>query len=46
VDATVGTLGSAAATSTTWTAPATEGNYDITIQVQDNHGAKASVKGT
>ena len=44
--ATGGTLANAAATSTTWTAPATEGNYDITIQVQDNHGAKASVKGT
>jgi len=44
--ATGGTLANAAAMSTTWTAPATEGNYDLTIQVQDNHGAKASVKGT
>jgi hypothetical protein len=42
--ATGGTLGSAMATQTTWTAPTTEGTYDLTIVVQDNHGAKTSVK--
>ena len=30
------------ATTTNWTAPATEGNVTLTVQVQDNHGATTS----
>lgn len=42
--ATGGTFADAAATQTTWTAPASEGNTDLTVVVQDSHGATSSTK--
>jgi len=36
----------AAASSTTWTAPATEGTYTLTVAVSDTHGAKRTVNVT
>ena len=41
-----GVFANAAVAQTTWTAPSTAGNYDVTILVQDNHGAKVTGKVT
>jgi len=38
----VGSFSAPTATTTTWTAPSTEGDVTLTIQVQDNHGATTS----
>jgi Calcineurin-like phosphoesterase len=37
-----GSFSAPTGTTTTWTAPATEGNVTLKIQVQDNHGATTS----
>jgi hypothetical protein len=42
--ASAGVFADPAAAQTTWIAPATEGNYEVSILVQDNLGATASVK--
>lgn len=41
--AAAGTLDTPAQASTTWTAPEADGVYRVTIEVQDTHGAKASM---
>lgn len=41
-----GVLSSNSQTSTTWTAPATEGSYQVSLQVTDNHGASAGTSVT
>jgi PKD domain len=38
-----GTFDSANTSATNWTAPETDGTYRITVQVQDNHGAQATM---
>ena len=38
-----GVFDSANTSATNWTAPETDGTYRITVQVQDNHGAQATM---
>jgi hypothetical protein len=41
--ATGGTLSTPAQANTSWTAPAADGTYRVTVQVQDTHGGAASM---